>query len=107
GANTHFDSDLVYSYLEPLIEHVIYTLVLGYTHYPSLRGTIEQVVGNAVHIVYSAETTAHTVREALGVTRGVDDPEYHFFVTDAEERFRRIAGEFLEHEIENLELVAL
>ena len=106
-ANTHVAREVAEIYLEPLIDHGIDTLVLGCTHYPILRGTIEQVVGNAVHIVDSAETTAHTVREALGVRRGVDDPEYHFFVTDAEERFRRIAGEFLEHEIENLELVSL
>ncbi|HEX6159213.1 MAG TPA: hypothetical protein VF111_03540, partial [Thermoanaerobaculia bacterium] len=38
---------------------------------------------------------------------GVDTPEHHFLVTDAEERFRRIAGEFLEQEIANLELVTL
>jgi hypothetical protein len=30
-----------------------------------------------------------------------------FLVTDAEERFRRIAADFLEQEIENLELVTL
>jgi len=33
------------------------------------------------------------------------DPIHHFLVTDAEERFRRIAGEFLEREIERLELI--
>jgi len=106
-ANTHVAREVAEIYLEPLIDHGIDTLVLGCTHYPILRGTIEQVVGNAVQIVDSAETTAHTVREALGLARGIEDPEYHFLVTDAEERFRRIAGEFLEHEIENLELVSL
>jgi hypothetical protein len=36
-----------------------------------------------------------------------EKPEHHFLVTDAEERFRRIAAEFLDHEIGNLELVTL
>lgn len=106
-ANTHVAREVAEIYLEPLIDHGIDTLVLGCTHYPILRGTIEQVVGGAVHIVDSAETTALTVKHALGPSRGVAEPEYHFFVTDAEERFRRIAAEFLEQEIENLELVVL
>jgi glutamate racemase len=106
-ANTHVAREVAEIYLEPLIDHGIDTLVLGCTHYPILRGTIEKVVGNAVHIVDSAETTALCVRDSLGRSAGVANPEYHFYVTDAEERFRRIAGEFLEQEIENLELVAL
>lgn len=106
-ANTHVAREVAEIYLEPLIDHGIDTLVLGCTHYPILRGTIEQVVGNAVQIVDSAETTAQCVRDALGRSTGVRDPEHHFLVTDAEERFRRIAGEFLEQEIANLELVSL
>jgi glutamate racemase len=106
-ANTHVAREVAEIYLAPLIDAGIDTLVLGCTHYPILRATIEQIVGGAVTIVDSAETTAETVKEALGETQGVADPEYHFLVTDAEERFRRIAGEFLEHEIANLELVSL
>ncbi len=105
-ANTHVAREVAEVYLEPLIDAGIDTLVLGCTHYPILRATIEQVVGGAVAIVDSAETTAHTVQEALG-TANVNDPRRQFLVTDAEERFRRIAGEFLEQEIEHLELVSL
>ncbi len=106
-ANTHVAREVAEIYLEPLIDAGIDTLVLGCTHYPILRGTIEQVVGNLVQIVDSAETTALSVKQALGASNGVDDPLHQFLVTDAEERFRRIAGEFLEQEIEHLELVSL
>jgi glutamate racemase len=105
-ANTHVAREVAEIYLGPLIDAGIDTLVLGCTHYPILRGTIEQVVGGAVAIVDSAETTAQTVMEALGRAT-VNDPRRQFLVTDAEERFRRIAGEFLEQEIEHLELVSL
>jgi glutamate racemase len=105
-ANTHVAREVAEIYLEPLIDAGIDTLVLGCTHYPILRGTIERVVGDAVQIVDSAETTAASVKEHVGVsTKG--KPEHHFLVTDAEDRFRRIAGEFLDHEIGNLELVTL
>jgi glutamate racemase len=106
-AHTHVAREVAEIYLEPLIDAGIDTLVLGCTHYPILRGTIEQVVGDAVRIVDSAETTALVVQERLGPSAGVTDPLHHFLVTDAEERFRRIAGEFLERDIEHLELVSL
>src|SRR5260221_11836521 len=106
-ANTHVAREVAEIYLEPLIDAGIGTLVLGCTHYPILRTTIERVVGDAVQIVDSAETTAECVRSALksaGESRGpTEKPEHHFLVTDAEERFRRIAAEFLDHEIGNLE----
>jgi len=105
-ANTHVAREVAGIYLEPLIEAGIDTLVLGCTHYPILRGTIEQVVGDAVAIVDSAETTAACVAEAIGTTGGAE-PRHQFLVTDAEERFRRIASEFLAQEIDHLELVSL
>ncbi len=106
-ANTHVAREVAEIYLEPLIDAGIDTLVLGCTHYPILRGTIEQVVGGLVQIVDSAETTAATVKAALGDSGGVDEPSHHFLVTDDQERFRRIAGEFLEQEVARLELVSL
>ncbi|HKO55189.1 MAG TPA: glutamate racemase [Thermoanaerobaculia bacterium] len=106
-ANTHVAREVAEIYLEPLIDAGIDTLVLGCTHYPILRGTIEQVVGDAVRIVDSAETTALAVRDALGEQPANGEPVHHFLVTDATERFRRIAGDFLEQEIANLELVTL
>lgn len=112
-ANTHVAREVAEVYLEPLIDEGIDTLVLGCTHYPILRGTIEQVVGESVTIVDSAETTAETVRLALGPAVADESASRQpegarvFLVTDAEERFRRIAGEFLEQEIGHLELVSL
>ncbi|PYQ50799.1 MAG: glutamate racemase [Acidobacteria bacterium] len=104
-ANTHVAREVAEVYLEPLLDAGIDTLVLGCTHYPILRGTIEHVVGDAVAIVDSAETTAACVRSMTLETDG--EPQHLFLVTDAAERFRRIASEFLEQEIGELELVAL
>ena len=105
-ANTHVAREVAEIYLQPLLDEGIDTLVLGCTHYPILRATIEQVAGDAVQIVDSAETTAQTVRKLVGAQPN-GNPSHTFLVTDAEERFRRIAAEFLEQEIENLEVVTL
>lgn len=107
-ANTHVAREVAEVYLSPLIDAGIDTLVLGCTHYPILRGTIEKVVGEKIAIVDSAETTAQSVRASMdGDAPSSGEPEHRFIVTDATERFRRIAGDFLECEIQNLELVSL
>src|SRR5712691_5158348 len=67
-ANTHVAREVAEIYLGPLVDAGIDTLVLGCTHYPILRGTIESVVGAKVQIVDSAETTARCVQQEL---RGV------------------------------------
>jgi glutamate racemase len=106
-ANTHVAREVAEIYLEPLMDAGIDTLVLGCTHYPILRGTIERVVGDEVAIVDSAETTAARVRELAPRVDANGQPEYQFLVTDATDRFRRVAAEFLERDIDNLELVSL
>jgi glutamate racemase len=106
-ANTHVAREVAEIYLEPLLDAGIDTLVLGCTHYPILRGTIEHVVGEKVTIVDSAETTAAWVKELCGAPGGTKAGPHTFLVTDAADRFRRIASDFLEHEIEQLELVTL
>lgn len=105
-ANTRVAREIAEVYLDPLLSAGIDTLVLGCTHYPLLRGTIETVTRGRVAIVDSAETTARTVAELVRDWSWEPAPP-HFFVTDAEERFAKIAGEFLERRCENLELVQL
>jgi glutamate racemase len=109
-ANTYVARQVAEIYLKPLIDRGIDTLVLGCTHYPILRATIETVVGEEIAIIDSAETTAETVSDrlvALDARASGSAPVQHFLVTDAEERFQRIAGQFLEQEIGSLELVDL
>src|SRR5205823_8074848 len=57
----------VSGYLEPMLagDPEIDTLLLGCTHYPLLRPTIERVVGSGVAVVDSAFTTAIAVEDLL------------------------------------------
>jgi glutamate racemase len=105
-ANTHVAREVAEIYLGPLLDAGIDTLVLGCTHYPILRSTIEHVVGEKIIIVDSAATTAECVREMVA-DFPARQPLHTFLVTDAAPRFRRIASEFLERDVEELELVAL
>jgi glutamate racemase len=108
-ANTRVALEVAEVYLGPLIDEGIDTLVLGCTHYPILRRTIEQVIGEGIAIVDSAETTAFKVAMLAGAADASSSavPKRLFLVTDAAERFRRIAGEFLEQSVDHLDLVDL
>jgi glutamate racemase len=81
-------------------------LVLGCTHYPLLRPLLRRIVPQHVEIVDSAESTAAKVVELLGKESGKGGAgDLRCYATDSVEKFRRLGGKFLGHEIENIELV--
>jgi glutamate racemase len=94
------------------------TLVLGCTHYPILRDVIQQAVGQEVTLIDSGEATAVEVKSLLkekglarltpptgALERQLCDDLDHFYVTDAAERFARVAERFLGSKPSRLEAV--
>lgn len=95
-------------YLADLRNETVRTLVLGCTHYPILRDVIQQTIGKEVCLIDSGEATASEVDRLLSekdlrreqperqnVRRVLGDDLDHFYVTDAAERFSRVAERFL------------
>ncbi len=90
-------------YLASLKNSGIDTLILGCTHYPLLRETIAGVMGDAVHLVDSAEATAVAVAgvlDELGL-RGNGTGAHSFFVTDAPDRFIKVGARFLGAQVDS------
>src|SRR5207302_7981881 len=94
------------------------TRVLGCTHYPILREVIQQTVGEDVELIDSGEATALEVKSLLkekdlarltpstgALERQLCDDLDHFYVTDAAERFARVAERFLGSKPSRLEAV--
>lgn len=93
-------------YLAEMKDFAPDALVLGCTHYPILRDVIQQTVGTDVKLVDSGEATAEEVVTLLK-RKGLENPHEvsgsrelcddldHFYVTDAAERFARVAERFL------------
>ena len=91
-------------------------LVLGCTHYPILRDVIQQTVGENVKLVDSGEATADEVAQLLN-DKGLENPNAavgkrtlcddldHFYVTDAADRFGRVAERFLGTKPSKLEAI--
>lgn len=91
-------------------------LVLGCTHYPILRDVIQHAVGENVMLIDSGEAAAEEVEnllkdKSLGSTEAVEgsrslcDDLDHFYVTDAAERFARVAERFLGTQPSKLEAI--
>lgn len=94
------------------------TLVLGCTHYPILKEVIQETVGEQVELIDSGEATAREVKSLLiekglgrarsdtgALERHLCDDLDHFYVTDAAERFARVAERFLGSKPARLEAV--
>jgi glutamate racemase len=103
-------------YLRPMVEFRPSALVLGCTHYPILAQVIQETVGDDVKLIDSGEATAAEVAQLIS-EKGLDNPERpsgerrlcddldHFYVTDAAERFARVAERFLGTQPSKLEAV--
>jgi glutamate racemase len=93
-------------YLSPLDRCGVDTLVLGCTHYPLLKGVIQEVMGPKVSLIDSATATAESVKAILeGEGLSTDPtsiPSHHFYVTDMPRRFLEIGERFLQSSLANV-----
>ncbi|MFN2594719.1 MAG: glutamate racemase [Actinomycetota bacterium] len=76
------------SYLAPLTEAGVDTVILGCTHYPLLSGVIQYVMGEGVVLVSSAEATATEIYSLLkhkDLLNPDDSPGIHRFIASSEQ----------------------
>ncbi len=98
---------LAESYLAPLNQVGVDTLVLGCTHYPLLTGLLSVVMGDSVTMVSSAEETAKDVFRVLlaaDLLRPDDapPPQHVFRATGPAEPFTRLSRRFLGPQVADL-----
>lgn len=111
-ANTDIASLTARRYLEELMDKGIDSLVLGCTHYPLLKRTIGEIVGENVKLVNPARETAKDLKRILendNILREEteEDPKYEYYVSDIPEKFASIAEEFLKKEIDDIKSVKI
>jgi len=107
-------------YLRDFNCHSIAALVLGCTHYPILRDVISETVGRDIPLIDSGAATAADVESLLETQqithdeplgryqeRSLCDDLDHFYVTDAAERFAKVAERFLGSAPSNIEAVEI
>lgn len=84
------------------------TIILGCTHFPLLKKTIQAVASDDVLLIDSASTTAAVVARALqssGLQRAHGQPgDLKLLATDGATRFARVGGRFLGHALETCDV---
>ncbi|MBI4038598.1 glutamate racemase [Candidatus Daviesbacteria bacterium] len=98
GFNEHEATKMIArEYLEQIKSSGVDTLILGCTHYPLLDNVIQEIMGENVVLVDSAQPTAKELKKLLEEKKLLSEnsePTYQFFITDAPDRVYQIASKF-------------
>ncbi|MCR5716336.1 MAG: glutamate racemase [Lachnospiraceae bacterium] len=101
-------------YLVELIDSGIDTLILGCTHYPLLRKTVQKIIGEQVTLINPAYETARELKELLTKENLLNDQErglntniHQFYVSDGAEKFKTIANMILKYGILSTKVVQI
>lgn len=76
---------IVKEYLKYFDDKKIDTLIMGCTHYPILRNTIQEVIGDNIKLIDPAKPTTLQLIEVLktkNILGNSEKPNKHFFFTD-------------------------
>ena len=99
-------TEIVSRYLQELKDKEIDTLILGCTHYPLIRSTIREVMGEGVRLVNPAYETARELKGLLQHYHILNDEELHpgenkyqFYVSDGAEKFKHFANSIIKYGI--------
>lgn len=100
-------------YLRPLKKQNMDTLILGCTHYPLLKKSIQQYMGSKIQIIDSAHPTVLKLTSLLHRNelnypvngKATGRGELKIFVSDMPRNFRKIGEQFLGEKLKSLEIV--
>ena len=97
------------TYLKPLKEDTIDTLLLGCTHFPLLTGVIRKYMGD-INFVDASREASQELRTALD-RDGLNNPEGNgrvaIYLTDLSQNFKEIGERFLGEPMKNFARVSL
>ena len=86
------------SYLKPLKDAKVDTVILGCTHYPLLKPVIRKILGENVRLIDSAKQVSIEVKKILAAEHQLSlrkKGKQRFYVSDNPEWFTGLAERFL------------
>lgn len=103
--------DTAASYLQPLKDQGVDTLILGCTHYPLLSGVISFIMGDEVALVSSADECARSAYAVLNRSDLLCDPKEEikrgFFTTGDPAQFEGLGHRLMGGFVRNAERISL
>lgn len=102
---------IIARYLEELRNARIDTLMLGCTHYPLLRSSIEKYMGSGVSCVDPSEVTSLAVKKILQANHLLNtqnqQPKYEFYVSDSAQKMVEFANRIMPFQIEDVQTIQI
>ncbi len=97
------------TYLKRILKKKVDTLILGCTHYPLLKATIQKVAGSGIRLVDSIGPTVGKLtmlleKKGLGSNGGAKG-EMKIFVSDTPRNFVSLGEEFLGEKLKSVKVV--
>lgn len=98
--------EVVARYLQEFKEKEVDTLILGCTHYPLIRSTIREFMGESVRLVNPAYETALELgallrkEHLLSAGKKQEEFPYRFYVSDLADKFKAFANSILPYDVE-------
>jgi glutamate racemase len=90
-------------YLDFLLDKNIDSALLACTHYPLIRATIQECLGNHIQLIEPARRCALEAKERLAsyglLNSSKANPSYEFYATDDPDKFHRLATQFFGSDI--------
>jgi glutamate racemase len=96
------------TYLKPLKDAGVDTVILGCTHYPLLKPVIKRVLGKKIILIDSAKQVAIEVKNILsseGLLNKGHRGRHEFYVSDNPDWFKELAQRFLGKPVKNVKKV--
>ncbi len=97
------------TYLKPLKEAGVDTVILGCTHYPLLKPVLKEVLGKNVTLIDSALQVAIEIKKILAAEGQLNKgrgAKHKFYVSDNPEWFSGLAKRFLGRQIKDVHKVS-
>ena len=110
--NDIMDLTIKYYMEDFILENRLDTIVLGCTHYPLLRSTLRQIMGEKVNLVNPAYETARELKSLLereGLNndgkQNYEGAMHEFYVSDAANKFKNFANSILPYGVDTTQLI--
>jgi len=99
--NNYISQTIINSYLSKKSLSDIKALILACTHYPLIKGEVDNYYQKKVKIIDSAEIVAKHIRKKLKryLTTSTKRPKHEFYISDFTESFEKSTKIFFESEI--------
>ena len=101
--NSSITDDVIKFYLKDITNKKVDTLILGCTHYPLIKKSIQKNIGDKIKIIDSATAVAYEVKDLLNKNNLYNNSpvngKYSFYVSDSPKKFKTIGSKFFCKEI--------